>query len=282
MAREMMNVCLGPGLGNADKIVVEMPPDWSSMKRASDKLKQLAADAKAGTPSADAGAEAKTEEASTGGMMGMLQKGLDVAKKVADKVGDAVGEVAAAAFEAPAAVLDNAIASVEKPMSTIGQELISAKKDQIKLIISKFIVTAKVEDSFSLCQGPDTAISDYIIGKSVSELARLILPDVMEYMVAHDTIKGWDSAIGKYNDMLSNTAGISEKLNVKPIQLDIKQYICEAAIKGLCREMGLEETKVRQSPQGRAVNCPVVFFKVFNKDTEYGLMYGDYKKVTGA
>lgn len=277
MAREMMCCCLEPALTNGDRIVVSLPEDFQVMKNASAALKKMAADARA---SPAAGAAPAAPEQAIGGMMGMIGKVANLVQNTATVVCDQVGQGVAATFEASAVVLDNAIDGVEKPMSRIGQDLIAAKKAEITRLVSEFIVKSQVEDAFNLCQGPETAISEYIIGKAVEELGKILLADVGEYIKAHDTIKNWDAAIVKYNEAVEKArqAGLADKLNLKGIQLDINQHICRQVILGLCKQMGLEETKVRQSPVGKAVRSPVIFAKVFQKDL---LTYADHKKVTG-
>jgi len=212
-------------------------------------------------------------------MMGMLNKGLAMAEKAMETVGDAVGQGFAVGFNSAADVLDNAVQGVEKPMSTIGADLITAKRAELIKVLSNHIVSAKVDTAFDLCQGPNTAISEYIIGQASGNLSRQLMTVVGVFIADHDTIKMWDAAIGKYNKAIEavNAAGMADKLQLKGIQLDIKEYICEQAVLGLCEQMAAEETKVRAAPQGKATRSPAVFFKVFNKDK---LMQSDYKTVT--
>merc|ERR1719382_203920 len=103
-----------------------------------------------------------------------------------------------------------------------------------------------------------------------------------EVLKEHQAIKMWHDAIGKYNSVVEKVKALKmgEKVPLKGIELDIKDYICEQTVLEIGRLMGEEEQRIRSDPkaatQGGTCNHPVVFVKVFNGDK---LMDVDYKQV---
>jgi len=179
-------------------------------------------------------------------------------------------------LNAAADLLDKTIAGVEEPISTIGQDIVAVKKDDIAKVMSNHIVTSKVDGAVELCKGPENAISDYIVTKASRHVTTQLLLVIDEVLNDHKGIKAWDVAIVQYNQVIESVAAlnISHKIVLKPIQLDMKDYICEQTVLAIGKEMGKEEAKIRQSPQGKSSDHPDIFFRVFNGDK---LMQKDVK-----
>jgi len=213
-------------------------------------------------------------------MLGMLNSAADMVQKGMEKVAEVGAGVTSAGLLAAADVLDKAIAAVEDPMADVGKDVVTSKKEAVSKVFSNHIVSAAVDKAEEKCKGPSNAITDYLINKASGHIVSQLLTEVDAALTDHKGIVAWGKAIEQYNKAVEKIASfkLPTKVELKPIELNIKQYICEKTVESLATMMAEEEAKNRAEPEGKASNHPSVFIKVFKGEK---LTYGDYKTVGG-
>lgn len=278
MAKEMMIICIGPALEKAENIKIKLPSDFDKMKKADEKLRSLANDLRNGK-----GEEGEKKEEEKGGMLGSM---MGMAKKAVDAVQEGGAAAAATALDGVASGLEKAINGIEEPMTDIGKDIVKEKKEELREVLAAHIRNAKVEEAVALCGGPPdrlpNAISTYLLQQAAHSIATELLSVVKGYIDQHKAIKLWDEAINQYNGAVAKvqSVGLSEKLNLEGIKLDIKEHICVETILCFAQIMAETEEMMRGDPNKAFGLCkfhPGVFWKVFQKEK---LLVSDYKLIT--
>jgi len=263
MGKVMLTICIDPALNQVDKIKVPLPSDFDNVKKAVDQLKDMAA--RAGADKADGEAEKAPEEAKTGGMGGLMNKASQIASQAADAVAGAAAAGTSAGLNAIASSLEKSIAAFEEPMAKIAKDVIAAKREDIVRILKAHINDTKFScDAVSLCKGPANALSEDMIVKGAPDMGKQFVNSVDEFLTQSAVVHAWNKMIGVYNDAVNVGKQVAgDKLPLKGIQLNIKEYIEENIFVGIGKEIGEIEAEIRAKPENQAVSNPMVFAAVF-------------------
>jgi len=297
---EMMTLCLPPTMERSGEVTVTAPPDIAKLRETAVKLREQAAAAKAkeeaNPPPAEEKAEAAGEEKKGGmfgGMMGMVNKGLEAvgdAAEAADKaVNKAAGAVMSTVLSSAADLLDKGVDKVESPLTAVGKETVADKKEAIQKVLTVRINGLKTndEDPVKLCRGeephggaqykecPTDSLSKHVImkGDLKSELREAVQDNVND----HASVKNWKALIDQYNKAASYCAE-HNLTKLDPIQLDLVDHILSEIIQSLAKIMGEEEAKLRASSFGTKAVFAQTFAKVFSEETLTQPMYNKYKE----
>mmetsp|Transcript_81566 Transcript_81566/g.205236 ORF Transcript_81566/g.205236 Transcript_81566/m.205236 type:complete len:321 (-) Transcript_81566:206-1168(-) len=298
MSKEMMLQSVPAVLKQSDEIKIPLPPAFDNMKNAHAKLLELAdestkkpeeaktteetqenGDGEAAANAPDEQGEKKKENVFEKGI-GMFGKGI---QKASDMVAGAVGEGAAAGFKLAASALDAPISSVESRLSTVAKEMLKSEEvvKKVSKVFSSHIVTAAVDGAEEKCQGVpnNRAVSDYLINKSKQHLVTQLKSEIGDAIKASSGIQAWDDAINTYNSATETLK--KANVEIQPIQLDIKEYICQCTVDSLADMMGKYEENLRQNLDHipNSVDHPDVFAKAFS-DTS-SLLKAEYIKLGG-
>jgi len=286
MGKEMMLLCVGPALSKCDKIKVPAPPEVTRLRKDVAQLREGAADAKqqiteAGSAAAPAPKEA--DGSKQGFMSGMLAKGAELAGKASESVAGVVASGAEAALNGMADQLEKAINAVEEPFVKVGQDIVEAKKDKIKAVLDYYIANLPLVGSGAAVilvrgeepHGPEEyakvtdALTDHLCRKCARNLVAQLMPVCEEAIKEHTVTKRWDQVIENYNSLSAKLAAIDfakkNDLTLKPIELDIKDYIVSQCVEQIAVLMGEKELEIRKAPaQSERTKAPQIFDKVFS------------------
>jgi len=279
IGKDMMNLCVDEALTRSGEISIKTPPQLQSIKDSSAKLKEL------GEVKEKEAKEAGEEEGDGGGFIGgMLNKALDVMTGAVEFAADMTASAMSKAFTKSAGVLDQGIEQVEKPMSTIGKDLVSGKNAELSAMLKEFIQKSSVPRAEALCMGDDTdALSKCLITDASTDLADKLKAVVGEKLKEHKAITAWKKCIDTYNKMCEQVAKmkLGEDFAPKTITLDLEAYVCKSCAEEIGRLMGESEKKIRAAPGNKGVKLPDLFEKVFKKPrTEKDeLLASDYNTI---
>lgn len=294
MGKDMMLLCIGPALENCGQIIVPAPPEVARLREDVANLRKNASDMKqqmADTKNAEA---PKTGDGGSQGMLGsMMAKGAAMVEKATDAV--VGGAVATVEFtlNGLADQLEKVVNTVEEPFTKVGKEIVAEKKDKIKSVFEYYIANMPLKDSgvaVSLIRGDESegsygniqdALTDHLCRKSAKNLVAQLLPVCEEAIKQHTVTKCWDSVIENYNSVSKKIASFdfAEKngLTLKPIELDIKDYIVSQCLEQIALLMAKEEAQRRKEPakSGRT-RTPVTFDTVFSEEVLNETLYNRY------
>lgn len=108
-------------------------------------------------------------------------------------------------------------------------------------IFIEAIKNIKFHEASKLLQGSETAITDFLKSKTSTALATKFNPIISENLEKYDAIKKWSKLIKKYNKLPL----------VKPIQVDLSDYVTAKTIDGVFYYISKEETQIRKNPEDR-------------------------------
>jgi len=275
-AKNMALVCIDPALAKSADLKVTAPKEVEGWRKTVTDLREAA-------KSCASTAERQPEpEKKTGMMEGMMNKMVDAATKVADNISAAAGSISEAAINTAADGMEDVINTVEKPFTTVGQEIVDAKKNEIKEAFVNFINGLDPEGSgkaIELVRGqepwgaaeyaavPSGAVTDFLCRVQAEEITTLLQGIVDEEIKKHAVTKNWDAAISKYNATAKMVGDNSfmEKSGVKmaPVQLNLSKHIVSQCVEQIVGFMNEEEKKVRADPSNKSPT-PETFAKVFS------------------
>jgi len=300
VAKDLLLICVDDALKDPDKVKILAPSDsLQKIKEACVNIREAAAKL------VEKGEEEGEEENSSGGMFGgmlggLLDKAQDLVEEGMDKASELGCLGTSKAMNGLASGMEASVAKVETPFSTIGQELITAKKADIIQVLKETIKadSTPVDNAAKLCLDPDqpNAIANNLLsqGDVWKGVVDKLLPISNAAVDKHNAVEAWDNVIISYNKACDQIAKMLESMKAKVpalesfegpsrIELDIKKYICEEAAKEIGRLMGEGEASRRQTPE-RLGQVPDTFLKVFMKEKnsegkEDLLSTGDLKSV---
>jgi len=283
--KEMMVICTPLALAKSDQIKVKAPPDVEKLRKVVSDLRAAAKDAK------NLGTDEKVKEPekkSGGGMLGgMMQAAADLGAQVVEAGVNAAGNVAAVAIEKSlnmaADQLEKAVNAVEKPFTEVGKEVAGEKKEQMQKVFENYIANLPLQSSgqaIKLVRGedpqndaayravPGSALSDYLCRKSAKNLVQQLLPVCEEAIKKHQITNTWNSVIENFNSLCDTIKNMDfakkNDLELKPIELDINDYIVSQCVEELAKIMGAEETAIRQTGTHKDAKRPMLFSSVFS------------------
>lgn len=119
-----------------------------------------------------------------------------------------------------------------------------AAEDAAKEAVGVFkgvISSMTIADAFGILRGSDSAATDYLRGRSETELTRRFQPVIEDHMAQ----VGLSRAYGR----------LAETYNALPFvtrpAVDLEDYLTERALDGLFHELAKEEKKIRDNPIAR-------------------------------
>jgi len=137
--------------------------------------------------------------------------------------------------------VDNAILSMNR-----------AAEDAAKSATPIFINAIKgitIQDGLGILKGGDFAATNYLKGKTLSQLTEAFRPVIEQSLQKVDATKYWKTVFSTYNTFSQ------EKVNT-----DLTAYVTEKALSGIFYQVGLEEQKIRKDPVARTTD---ILKKVF-------------------
>eukprot|EP00429_Kryptoperidinium_foliaceum_P061118 CAMPEP_0176097914 /NCGR_PEP_ID=MMETSP0120_2-20121206/49093_1 /TAXON_ID=160619 /ORGANISM="Kryptoperidinium foliaceum, Strain CCMP 1326" /LENGTH=291 /DNA_ID=CAMNT_0017431919 /DNA_START=78 /DNA_END=953 /DNA_ORIENTATION=- len=268
MAKEMMLICVHPAVDSAKTMKIAAPPEFDTLKKGAESLR--------GVTQADGAAE--TAATSSGGMMGMVQAGLN-------KVGSIASQGASALLGGVAGTLDTAVSKVELPFTQVAGAVVTEKRDAIADVLCAHMIATKVPDAATMIASGPKSISDHLLTQATPDIAKELLPKVQDSLQSQPGLKAWNSAIETYNSAaekvqsVQSSGGLPNLGLMKPIKLDIAMYTCEQTIRGIGGLIADQEESIRKNPENQKTRAPEVFAKVFKGEV---LTVADYKAVKKA
>lgn len=264
MGKEMMHLCVDPALGKFEQIKVPAPPEIARLREDVAQFRQSAKDVKKQITEAGSAAP-KAEE--SGEKQGMLASMASKAQAAVEKVVETGAGVVAGGAEA---ALNGVADSLEKVVNTI-EEVVEAKKDKINAVFKAFIgnlplaasgmavklvrgeePTAEATRAEQYAKVPPDALTDYLCRKSAKNLVAQLMPVCEEEIKNHMVTEAWNKSITTFNGLCDKIAAIDfakeNNLTLKPIELDIKDYIVSQCVEQIALLMAKEEAEIRKKP----------------------------------
>jgi len=112
-------------------------------------------------------------------------------------------------------------------------------------ILTNAITSMSIQDGLAILQGGNTAATDYLRGKTTSQLTAAFRPVISASMSKYNVEQLWNNVFSTYNKLPI----IKDKVNT-----DITGYVTDRALSGLFTTIGQEEKKIRQDPAATANN----------------------------
>lgn len=139
--------------------------------------------------------------------------------------------------------VDNAILSMNRAAEDAAQSAAP--------IFLQAIKSMSIQDGLSILNGGDFAATNYLKGKTLSQLTEAFRPVIESSLQKVDATKYWNTVFSTYNTFSK------EKVNT-----DLTVYVTEKAMAGIFYQVGLEEQKIRKDPVARTTD---LLKKVFAK-----------------
>lgn len=318
--KEMMLICVLLALKQNDQIKIVPPPQVNDMKKDVANLRLQAAEAKKNivgeAPAAAAEpAPAAAAPAPAGGMLGgmaagLMQKGADAVGKGLETAVTTAAGVAASGAETVlltlADQLEKVVNAIEEPFTKVGQDLVKEKEESIKKICSDFIVKLPMtEGAVALVRGAAPhgkleydavdggALTKFLCGTQKTNFVAALAPDCEEAIKKHTVTKSWDTIIENYNSVTKKLAAIEfcqkNDIVLKPVELDIKDYIVSQTVDQLGLLMAKQEAAFRKEPSkakggmlvdkdGEFPRQPITFKAVFSGEQLNEVVYNNKDK----
>lgn len=285
--RRMLLMCVPLALEKSSEIKVTVPAQLAGLKASATTLREHATrlrekkeetnDGKTGGEGEDG--EKKEESSGKTGGGGFMDKMTNAIGSVAEKAGELVGKGVGAALDEAANALDAAVGKVEGPMSTVGQDIVEAKKAEIAAVYAEIIpammVDAEVPVALIRGQAPygmaefqavkGSALSDKLTSLSRDKLAEQLEPVVKPAIDEHSALKAFATAMKAHEAAVAASAKLSPSDKVlEKVEFDLGKYVIQEVISNLGDLIGKEETEARKAPAGKYKEDPEIFATVFS------------------
>ena len=112
-------------------------------------------------------------------------------------------------------------------------------------IFTEAIRQITIQDAWGILRGGENAATDYLHGKTHSQLYNAFKPDIRNSLDKVGAQSAWQELTTAYNTI----ATLSPNLNV--INTDLADYATTEALDGLFYLVAQEEAKIRQDPEAR-------------------------------
>jgi len=276
--RRMLLMCVPQALEKSSEIKVTVPAQLAGLKASATTLREHAARMreKKEEETNDGGAEEGSAKTGGGGFMDKMTNAIG---SVAEKAGELVGKGVGAALDEAANALDAAVGKVEGPMSTVGQDIVEAKKAEIAAVYAEVIpammVDAEVPVVLIRGQPPygsaefqavkGSALSDKLTSLSRERLAEQLGPVVKPAIDEHSALKAFATAMKAHEAAVAASAKLSPSDKVlEKVEFDLGKYVIQEVISNLGDLIGKEETETRSAPAGKYKEDPEIFATVFS------------------
>lgn len=97
-----------------------------------------------------------------------------------------------------------------------------------------------IQDAFGILKGGNTAATDYLKGKTTTELTNAFRPVIEQSLQKTNATKYWNTLFSAYN-----------KVSTDKVNPDLSAYVTEKALTGIFFQVGQEEQKIRKDPMAR-------------------------------
>jgi len=273
--KDMCSLCLKVVLEHTDKIDVQVP---SQMDQVRDAFKVKLDEMKAARAEAGGGEDAAAEEGAAeggdgaGGMlgqaMGWLSKAADEANKVLVKAGDMTEDVLLKAMEEALKAMDAAIAKINEPLKSVGQDIFATHK--VKIIKSMKEHIDKMDFPEARQKTVDGGPTDCtaFAWTDTSAIVKVLreTEGIEDAIKKQKAVEAWDTFGKQYNLLKEQFATVVE---LPPCDLDMTTYICEQTIATIGKMMNTEEEAFRKNPNnsyiGRSDDMDAEFPDIFEK-----------------
>lgn len=264
--RRMLQLCVPLALEKSSEIKVAVPKQLEGFKASATTLRDHANRLREQKESTnDGGAEKSSGNSGIGGFM---DKVTNAVGNVAEKAGEFVGKGVGAALDEAANKIDAAVGKVEGPMSTVGQDIVNAKKTEIAKVYAEVIpaVCKDADVPISLVRGQPPygqaeydAVPGFALSEQLTKLARDKLAEQLEEVVKptadeHDALKAFAKLMQVHDAAVAASAKLTPSGST-PLEdvakFDLCKHVVQEVISQLGDLMGKEETAIRKAPEGK-------------------------------
>jgi hypothetical protein len=107
-----------------------------------------------------------------------------------------------------------------------------------------------IDDAMGILKGGDNAATNYLKGKTTSQLTEAFRPVIDQSLQKVDATKYWNTIFTNYN-----------RVSKEKINPDLPAYVTEKALAGIFTQLAEEEKEIRKNPAARTTE---LLKKVFN------------------
>lgn len=156
-------------------------------------------------------------------------------------------------------IIDNIsrIPSGDKLIQDVVLRINRAAEDAAKDVAPIFVNSVKqmtIKDAFNILNGADNAATGYLRSTTYTELFALYKPKIQasteKKIVGNiSTKESWVVLTGKWNTLANSIAG--RLANLKPVNIDLDDYLTNKALSGMFLKVEIEELKIRKEVSAR-------------------------------
>jgi hypothetical protein len=157
------------------------------------------------------------------------------------------------------AIIDNIsrIPGGDKLVQDVVLRINRAAEDAAKDVAPIFVNGVKqmtIKEAFNILNGTDNAATGYLRATTYNELYALYKPKIQasteKKIVGNVSTKdSWIALTGKWNTLANSVPG--RLASLKPVNLDLDDYLTNKALKGMFMKVELEELKIRKEVSAR-------------------------------
>lgn len=120
------------------------------------------------------------------------------------------------------------------------------------------IKTMSIPDALKILNGPDTAATSYLHGRTYDSLVVTFKPAIQtsldkKLVGGQSTSEIWKKFINTYKDVRKSPASMFLRLDA-PTEEDLSKYVTMKALDGVFLKVGEQEKKIRKNPKEQATN----------------------------
>lgn len=132
-------------------------------------------------------------------------------------------------------------------------------------IFKNAILSMSIDDVYTILNGPDNAATSYLNQKTHAQLARLYQPVLQEslkkpFVAGVSADQTWNEITTQWNKFATSLAG--KLLEVKPINVELDEYLTNKALDGLFIKVADQEKEIRTNVNARVTD---LLRRVFEK-----------------
>lgn len=127
------------------------------------------------------------------------------------------------------------------------------------------ILSMSINDVYAVLNGPDNAATNYLNQKTYSQLTSLYQPILTEslkkpFVAGVSAHQSWNEITTQWNKFATSMAG--KLLEVKPINVELDQYLTQKALDGVFLKVADQEKEIRTNVNARVTD---LLKRVFEK-----------------
>ncbi len=116
------------------------------------------------------------------------------------------------------------------------------------------IKSMTINDAVGILKGEDDAATQYLHQTTYDQLFNLYSPKIEasldKKLVGNvSTSQSWNALVGRWNEMARSVVG--QVAGLKPVNVDLEDYLTEKALDGLFLKIENEEQRIRENPAAR-------------------------------